>query len=252
MELENQMKDVQRTRDNAIENQKEERTLMLNMKTEYLEEKQTRETMQQQLKEAANNLTRLKNIVLETKSKNKKLQMTINECEKNLNTSTETMKNKLKSKDEQHRTDLILLEEVRLQYTRAMTRSDGYEQTINEKITEITSLKNTIQNKDNENSELSKKFKETMSIKNDLEMAMERNVKEKENLQKDAIASNERAKISEKKYATLISDSTIEKNEMLKINGDASIELQKELRSLDLKLQKGTVEDKNLCTYTRL
>ena len=82
-----------------------------------------------------------------------------------------------------------------------------------------------------------------MSVKNDLEMAMERNVKEKENLQKDAIALNERAKISEKKYASLISDSTIEKNEMLKINGDASIELQKELRSLDLKLQKGTVED---------
>ena len=152
VELENQMKDVQRTRDNAIENQKEERTLMLNMKTEYLEEKQTRETMQQHLKEAVNNLTRLKNIVLETKSKNKKMQMTVNECEKNLNSSTETMKNKLKSKDEQHRTDLILLEEVRLQYTRAMTRSDGYEQTINEKITEITSLKNTIQNKDNENS----------------------------------------------------------------------------------------------------
>ena len=82
-----------------------------------------------------------------------------------------------------------------------------------------------------------------MSVKNDLEMAMERNVKEKENLQKDAIALNERAKISEKKYASLISDSTIEKNEMLKMNGDASIELQKELRSLDLKLQKGTVED---------
>ena len=68
-ERETDVREMERGRDSALEDAKEERRVMLSIKEQMMEETNTREEMTTHLKEAGNNLLRLKSIVTSERDK---------------------------------------------------------------------------------------------------------------------------------------------------------------------------------------
>ena len=127
-ERETDVREMERGRDSALEDAKEERRVMLSIKEQMIEETNTREEMTTHLKEAGNNLLRLKSIVTSERDKRIRAEQKFKEVSDRRHDEEQEMKRELQQREEQHKSDLILLEEVRTQHRRSTHRADTSEE----------------------------------------------------------------------------------------------------------------------------